>query len=190
MSEKKPTTKQKIVIFTLITLANILLARFAALTTSTIPGVVTFYFAVAFMIVFALWFGVWGVVAAYIGCLIGSGVPAGLPLQVNLYWSLADVWQVLIPIVSFKLLKIDVALKTRKDASVFLLFAWLLNNLAGAVWGTTMFILNGKFSSEFSSVFLNWFIGNLIVTVLITPLILKLATPVLRKKRILIGSYW
>jgi hypothetical protein len=66
--EKPPKTK-RIATFIFITLANILLARFAALTLSNVLGVVTFYFAVAFMIAFALWFGVWGAIAAYIGVL-------------------------------------------------------------------------------------------------------------------------
>lgn len=49
------------------------------------------YTAAAFMIAFALWFGGWGVLAAYIGCFIGTGMLMGLPVEVNLYWSLADL---------------------------------------------------------------------------------------------------
>ncbi|MBE3145053.1 MAG: MASE1 domain-containing protein [Planctomycetes bacterium] len=185
MTEKTPSIRTRIAICVCIALANILLARYAALSTSAIPGVVTFYFAVAFMIAFALWFGTWGAIAAYVGCLVGSGIPAGLPLPVNLYWSLADVWQVLIPLAAFRILKADTGLKTKRDFAVFFAFAWLLNNLAGAAWGTTMFVVNGKFSAEFSNVFLNWFIGNLAVTFLITPVLLKLGTPILKRKRIL-----
>ncbi len=117
-------------------------------------------------------------------------IPAGLPLQVNLYWSLADVWQVLIPLVAFRMLKANAGLETKKDFAVFFVFAWLLNNLAGAVWGTTMFVVNGQFASEFSSVFLNWFIGNLVVTALITPLLLRFGTPFLKKKKVLIEGFW
>ncbi len=73
-------TAQAAIIFILVALANILLARFAALTISNVPGVVTFFFAVAFMIPFALWFGAWGATAAYVGCFIGSGIPRGLAL--------------------------------------------------------------------------------------------------------------
>ena len=74
------------------------------------------------MIAFTLWFGVWGAVAAYVGCVIGAGIPAGLPLSVNLYWSLADLWQVLIPLIAFALLKADVGLRTKRDFAVFLTF--------------------------------------------------------------------
>jgi ascorbate-specific PTS system EIIC-type component UlaA len=57
MIEKTVNLKTKVVVFILITIVNILLARFAALSTPNIPGADTLYFAVAFMIPFALWFG-------------------------------------------------------------------------------------------------------------------------------------
>jgi hypothetical protein len=184
--EKLSKTK-RIAIFVLTTIASILLARFAALTFSPAPGVITFYFAVAFMIAFTLWFGVWGAVAAYIGCVIGAGIPAGLPLPVNLYWSLADLWQVLIPLVVFALLKADAALRTRRDYAVFLIFGWLLNNFVGAIWGAGMFVLSGQFhGSDFIDLFANWFLTNLIVTIIITPLLLRFVTPYIKKKGLLI----
>jgi hypothetical protein len=62
---EKPSKITRIAVFFLVTSANILLAQFAALTFSTAPGIITFYFAVAFMIVFTLWFGVWGAVAVF-----------------------------------------------------------------------------------------------------------------------------
>jgi hypothetical protein len=186
---EKPSKITKIVIFFLVTSANILLAQFAALTFSSAPGIITLYFAVAFMIVFTLWFGVWGAVAAYIGCLIGAGIPAGLPASVNLYWSLADLWQVLIPLLAFALLKADAALRTKRDFVVFLIFGWLLNNLAGAIWGAGTFVLSGQFHmSDFNNLFANWFLTNLIVTIIITPLLLRFFTPIIKKKGFLIRN--
>lgn len=180
---EKPSKITRIAIFVLITIASILLAQFAALTFSPTPGVITFYFAVAFMIAFTLWFGVWGAVAAYIGCFIGAGMPAGLTISVNLYWSLADLWQVLLPLAAFALLKADAALRTNRDLAVFLIFGWLLNNLAGAIWGAGMFVLSGHFPmSDFNSLFSNWFLTNLIVTIIITPLLLRFVTPLIKKK--------
>lgn len=186
---EKPSKITRIAIFVLITIASILLARFAALTFSPAPGVITFYFAVAFMIAFTLWFGIWGAVAAYIGCVIGAGIPAGLPISVNLYWSLADLWQVLIPMVAFALLKADAALRTKKDFVVFLIFGWLLNNIAGAIWGASTFVLSGQFHiSDFSGLFANWFLTNLIVTIIITPLLLRFLTRIIKKKGLLIKN--
>ncbi len=174
---------KRIALFVAVTFVNIELARFAALSISNVPGVVTFYFAVAFMVPFALWFGALGGVAAYVGCVIGSGIPAGLPWQVNLYWSLADLWQVLIPLLAFKILKADIGLRSKRDFGVFLLFGVVLNNLAGAAWGSVMFVLSGQFAyADFSGLFSNWFLGNMLVTVLIAPLLLRYITPALKKQ--------
>ncbi len=187
---QKPHVTLRITILILVTIANILLARYAALSISNVPGVVTFYFAVAFMIAFTFWFGAWGTIAAYVGCLVGSGIPAGLPLQVNLYWSLADLWQVLIPLVAFWLLKADVGLRSKKDFTVFAFFGLFLNNLAGALWGSGVFVLSGKFlAADFAALFSNWFLGNLIVTVLITPLMLRFVTPFLKKKGLFVPKF-
>ena len=166
-----------------------MLAQFAALTFSPAPGVITFYFAVAFMIAFTLWFGVWGAVAAYAGCVIGAGIPAGLPLSVNLRRSLADLWQVLIPLIAFARLRADVGLRTKRDFAIFLIFGWLLNNLAGAIWGAGTFVLSGQFPmSDFDGLFANWFLTNLIVTIIITPLLLRFVTPIIKKKGLFIKN--
>jgi hypothetical protein len=174
---------KRIAIFLAISIINMALARYAALSISNIPGVVTFYFAVVFMIPFALWFGTLGVAAAYVGCFVGSGIPAGLTWQVNLFWSLGDLWQVLIPLLAFMLLKANIALKSKRDFGVFLVFGVVLNNLVGALWGSGLFVLSGQFVYEdFWGLFTNWLLGNMLVTVLITPLLLRFVTPVVYKK--------
>jgi integral membrane sensor domain MASE1 len=113
-----------------------------------------------------------------------------LPFSVYLYWSLADLWQVLLPMLAFRLLKADVGLRTKRDFAAFLLFGWLINNLVGAIWGTTMFVVSGQFlTSNFENLFGNWFLGNLAVTLIITPLLLKFVTPLFKKKGLIIETY-
>lgn len=172
------------IIFILITLVNSILAS------SSIPfsmGSSVLYFAVAFMIVFALWFGAWGVIAAYLGCFIG----AGRPLDVSLYFSLADVWQVLIPLIAFKKLSVDVSLRKRRDLIIFFIFGWILNNLAGAVWGPSTLALGGLASwNEVPSLFIGWFIGNLVVIIAITPLLLRYVTLYIQKAGLYVSKYW
>ena len=154
--------------------ANCAISRFAVISWQIAPGVAVLYFAVAFMIAFALWFGMWGAIAAYIGCFIGAG--AGLPPDVNLYWSLADLWQVLIPLIAFKKLGADVGLKTKRDFYIFLVFGLVLNNLVGAGWGSiTIPPVSWK-----QDMFISWFITNLIVTIVITPLLLRYITPYIK----------
>ncbi len=73
--------------------------------------------------------------AAYAGCFIGAGLLSGISADVSLFWSLADFWQVLIPLVAFRYFGADPALTSRRDLVIALFFGVLLNNLCGAVWG-------------------------------------------------------
>ena len=180
-----------IVILLILIIVNTLLARFAIITGAIGPGVAKFYFAVPFMIVFTLWFGAWGAVAAYLGCFIGAGMLGAMPFNVNLYWSLADVWQVVVPLLAFRELRANVGLKTRKDLIVFLLFGWVLNNLVGAGWGSISLAI-GELASwrDVPVLFASWFSTNLLVTLVIAPLTLRYATPFILKSGLYIQKYW
>lgn len=107
-------------ILVVLVIINTILARFGVIAYPIGHGSSGLYFAVAFMIVFALWFGGWGVIAAYIGCFIGAGVLSGMPLNVNLYWSIADIWQVLIPLAVFKAFNADAGHRTFKKLGYLL----------------------------------------------------------------------
>lgn len=174
---KKHPFHTYLIILLLASLLNALLSRFAVLAWEIAPGVSALYFAVAFMIPLALWFGAWGALAAYIGCLVGAGM-TGMPLTVNLYWSLADLWQVLLPLLVFRAHNLDPELKTRKSLLFFLLYGWLLNNLAGAAWGSAMLAVGHVIAwSGVLKAFAGWLGGNLIVTILIALALLKFVTP-------------
>ena len=143
------------------------------------------------MIVFALWFGAWGVIAAYAGCYIGAGILGGMPHSVNLYWSVSDIWQVLIPLVAFRGLKADVSLRTKRDFLIFLVFGWALNNVIGASWGATTLAIGGLSAwNEIPGVLIGWLTGNLIVTMAITPLLLRFATPYIQRAGLYVRGYW
>src|SRR4030043_1064566 len=94
-TEKGHKVYKFLIILVIVTAINALLAQYAVVAWSSEPGASSIYFAIAFMIVFGLWFGAWGAIAAYIGCIIGAGLSV-MPFGVNLYWSLADLWQVII----------------------------------------------------------------------------------------------
>ena len=180
-----------LVILVGVTLINTVLARFGVIARPIGLGCSGLYLSVAFMIAFALWFGGWGVIAAYVGCFIGAGLLGGMPHGVNLYWSLADVWQVLIPLAAFKAFDADVGLKTRRDFLIFLIFGWLLNNVAGAGWGASMLAVGGLASwNDVPGIFTGWLIGNLIVTIAITPILLRYFTPRIQKAGLLVKQYW
>ena len=155
-------------------------------------GVSTLYFAVAFMILFTLWFGAYGAIAAYAGTLIGSGLlnPA-IPPVVAIYWSIAGLLQVLIPLVAFRTFKVDLTLENRRDWTLLLLFGVLINNIVGAAWGAlTLAFGNVITASQVGSVFTLWLIGNIIVTIIIVPLALRHLTPKVQKSKLFVRYYW
>lgn len=186
--QKQKSVYTYLIILVVLTIINSFISHFAVVTWSIAPGVSGLYFAVGFMIAFALWFGIWGAIAAYIGCFIGAGMTGGMPPGVNVYWSLADLWQVLIPLIAFKSLGADVSLKTRRDFLIFLIFGLILNNLAGAGWGAITFVEGGI--SWRQDIFVGWLIGNLIVTILITPLLLIYLTPYVKRSGLYVRNYW
>jgi hypothetical protein len=178
-------------IFIGLVVVDTLLAAFGVINIPIAPGVSGLYIAVAFMIAFALWFGGWGVLAAYLGCILGAGVAGGVPPLLNPLWSLADLWQVLIPLAAFRAFHADPGLWTRRDLGVFLAFGWLANNLAGAGWGAGTLALGGVIPmAVLPGAFWSWFLGNLVVTAIITPLLLVTLTPRLREAGLLVKGTW
>ena len=188
----KPTYSFLLLTIGLI-IINTLLARFAvlALPFDGVPGVSGLYIAVAFMILFALWFGGYGAIAAYAGCFIGAGVLSGIPVQVNWYWSLAALWQVLIPLVAVRMLNADLTLSKRRDILIFVIFGVLVNNAFGALWGTVTLAVGNMIAwAEVTPAFIAWCIGNIVVTAVIVPLALRYGTPRILKTKIFVRNYW
>jgi len=182
------------VILTLVLImVNTVIARLCVIALpGGVAGVSTLYFAVAFMILFTLWFGAYGAIAAYAGTLIGSGLlnPA-IPPVVAIYWSIAGLLQVLIPLVAFRTFKGDLTLENRRDWTLLLLFGVLINNIVGAAWGTwTLALGNVIAASQIVSVFSLWLIGNIIVTIIIVPLALRHLTPKVQKSKLFVKYYW
>jgi hypothetical protein len=185
------------VILTLVLIiVNTLLAQLSVvLFPAGESGVSWLYIAIAFMILFTLWFGAYGAIAAYAGTLIGSallssGAIASHP-EVAIYWSVAGLLQVLIPLVALRTFEVDLALETRRDISLVLLFGVVINNIAGAAWGAwTLALGNVIQADQIGTVFSSWLIGNIIVTLIIVPLALRFFTPSVRKSRLYVKYYW
>ena len=184
------------VILTLVLIVvNTLIARLCAIALpGGAGGVSALCVAVAFMILFTLWFGAYGSIAAYAGTLIGSGLLSTspvIPAGVAIYWSIAGLLQVLIPLVALRTFEVDLSLENRRDWTLLLLFGVLINNVVGAAWGAcTLAFGNVILSSQIGSVFTLWLAGNIIVTVLIVPLALRHLTPKVRKSKLFVKYYW
>lgn len=184
------------VILTLVLIViNTILARISVIALpGGVGGISVLYVAVAFMILFTLWFGAYGAIAAYAGTLIGSGLLASdpaIPAGVAIYWSIAGLLQVLIPLVALRTFEVDLSLENRRDWTLLLLFGVLINNIVGAAWGAyTLALGNVITTGEVGNVFFLWLVGNIIVTILIVPIALRHFTPKVRKSKLFVKDYW
>lgn len=180
-----------IALFIVLVFINTLAAKFAVFSFAIFPGISSFYVVVGLMILFTLWFGMWGAVSAYVGCFIGAGILSGIPPGVNLFWSLADFWQVLIPLLAFRMSGAEVLLKGTKDLLMLIVFGILLNNLAGAIWGSATLALGGVISwNSFIPALSGWLAGNIVVSLVLVPLLLYYITPVIRSRGLFVRNYW
>lgn len=178
-------------LFFLLICINALVAKFVVFSFNFAPGTAYLYVVISLMIVFTLWFGLYGALAAYAGCFIGAGLLSGLPAGLNIVWSLTDFWEVVIPLVAFRTLGCDPALRSRRDIAVLLVFGVLVNNIAGAVWGPVVLAFGGEIAwSSVLQVGSVWFIGNFILCIILIPPILRFITPLLENHELYVKKYW
>jgi hypothetical protein len=154
-------------------------------------GIALVYIAVAFMILFTLWFGAYGAIAAYIGTLLGGVLTTESLLQhpeIAVIWAVAGFLQVVIPLVAVRKFEVDLTLENRRDWTIILLFAVLINNLVGAAWGAYTLSLLGPVN--IAGVFSTWLIGNIIISILIVPLALRFLTEKVSTSKLFVKHYW
>lgn len=89
------------------------------------PGVSGLYVAAAVFVPLALWFGVWGVLAGYLSCIF-MGLYVGYTLEFALLWSLADLFEGLIPLLAFRSLKVEPNYRLKKPKITYGLTALLV----------------------------------------------------------------
>lgn len=182
--------------FVILTFALILInTALAWISVKFVPagsgGVALVYIAVAFMILFTLWFGAYGAIAAYVGTLL-AGVMSTASLlkhpEIAAIWAVAGLLQVLIPLVAVRMFEVDLTLENRRDWTIILLFAVLINNLVGAAWGAFTLSLLGPVN--ITGAFSTWLVGNIIITILIVPLALRSCTGKVNKSKLFVKHYW
>lgn len=188
---QEPTYSFVILTFVLI-LVNTALAW---LSVKFVPagtgGIALVYIAVAFMILFTLWFGAYGAIAAYFGTLLAGVLSTASllkHLEIAVIWAVAGLLQVLIPLVAVRMFEVDLTLENRRDWTIIILFAVLINNVVGAVWG--VFTLSLLEPVTIPGAFLTWLIGNIIITLLIVPLALRFGTVKVSKSKLFVKQYW
>jgi integral membrane sensor domain MASE1 len=184
--------------FVILTLVLILInTALAWISVKFVPagtgGIALVYIAVAFMILFTLWFGAYGAIAAYVGTLLAGVLSTASLLkhpEIAVIWAVAGLLQVLIPLVAVRMFEVDLTLENRRDWTIIILFAVLINNIVGAVWGVfTLSLLPGS-TTNIASAFSTWLIGNIIITLLIVPLALRFCTGKVNKSKLFVKHYW
>lgn len=187
----KPTYSFLFLVIGLI-IINTCLSRLAIIITPAGEnGVAVIYFPIAIMLLFTLWFGVYGAIAAYVGNFFGAGLLSGVPFDVSIYWSFATLWQVLIPLIAFRVFDVNVGIENSRDLFHLVLFGVILNNIVGAAWGAyTLAAGNIIPESQVMGTFSTLVVSNIVVTLLIVPLALRHFTPKVRKSKLFVKSYW
>jgi hypothetical protein len=182
--------------FVILTLVLILINTALAWVSVTFfktgtSGVAYVYIAVAVMILFTLWFGAYGAIAAYVASLLGGVLTMPGLLQrpeIAVVWAVAGLLQVIIPLVAVRTFGVNLTLPDRRDWAIILLFAVLINNMAGAAWGTFTLSLLGPVNV--AGVFSTWLVSNIIITLLIVPLGLRIMTEKVSRSKLFVKQYW
>ncbi len=188
---QKPPFIIYLAFFFFLVCINSLVGKFVVFSFGLAPGVSFYYLAVVVMILFTLWFGMWGALASYLGCFIGAGLLSNIPPSVGVYWSLSDLWQVLIPFLACRYFSVDISVKTRRDLVIIVLFGAVINNLVGAVWGTLSLCFGGMIPwSALLSTSYAWFVCNTVICLPLLPGILHLLTPKIRQHELFVKRYW
>ena len=192
MRQKQEPTYSFVILTLVLILINTTLGWISVTFFKTgAAGVAYVYIAVAFMILFTLWFGLYGAIAAYAGSLLGGVLTTPGLLQrpeIAVIWAFAGLLQVLIPLIAVRKFEVNLTLPNRRDWTIILLFAVLINNLVGAAWGA--FTLSLIEPINVAGVFSTWLVGNIIITIIIVPLALRFLTEKVSRSKLFVKQYW
>jgi len=154
-------------------------------------GVAVIYFPVVIMLLFTFWFGAYGAISSYVGTFFGAGLLSGIPFDVSLYWAFASLWQVLIPLIAFRVFDANVGIENSRDLFHLILFGVIINNVIGAAWGAyTLAAGNVIPMTQVMGTFTTWLVGNIVITLLVVPIALRYFTPKIRKSKLFVNNYW
>lgn len=111
-----------------------ILAFYAAITVTIIPGVAAIYPATAFEVVFGAWFGIWGAIASYLGLLIAGTLGGWFPLPIGVFVSLSDFWMAMVPAILVRYTKFSVNELTVGAVIKFVIVTIVLGSLPGSLY--------------------------------------------------------
>jgi len=135
---KVGVTWRHIVVTALATGVAAILAIYAVIAApvAPFPGVSGLYLAAAIYVPLSLWLGMWGCLAGYFSCVI-LGFVSGFGAW-SFYWSLADFFEGLIPLLAFRLFKadVDIGADLKRKNELYIILAVLIIDLIIAAIAT------------------------------------------------------
>ncbi|MFX1350462.1 MAG: hypothetical protein ACFE92_17465 [Promethearchaeota archaeon] len=133
-------TWRHLVVTAIATGVAALLAIYAVIAApvAPFPGVSGLYIAAAIYVPLSLWLGIWGCIAGYFSCVI-LGFVSGFGVW-TFYWSLADFFEGLVPLLAFRLFKADVDLgaNLKRQNELYIILGVLIIDLIIAAIATAI----------------------------------------------------
>jgi len=159
------------------------LAFFAAITVTFIPGVAALYPAAAFEAAFGSWFGIWGAIASYIGLLVAGSIGGWFALPNGMLLSLSDFVLAAAPMIAVRYFGLDPELPNWKHMVAFVAVTLLFGSLPGSLWYNYINLQLGVISgwNSFWVAVAGWNLGNLIVLAIIGIPLLRLGTQIIKR---------
>jgi hypothetical protein len=166
------------------------LAYFAAITVSFVPGVAAVYPATAVEAAFGAWFGLWGAFASYLGLVVSGTLAGWFSLVVGLLLSVSDFIVAIFPAAAVRLFKLNPALPRFRDKAYFLLAA-MAGSVVSSIYYNFLQLKLGLLPSwdAFFVALVGWNVGNLFILVVIGIPLLVFATPAIKSMNLFIQKW-
>lgn len=168
------------------------LAYFAAITVTFVPGVASLYPATAFELAFGSWFGFWGALASFIGLLIAGSVGGWFSIVNGVLLSLSDFIVALAPAIAIKYFGLDPELRSIKDTIIFVAIGLFFGSLPASLLYNYVNLQLGQLSGWNSYWFAvgGWNLGNLIMITIIGIPLMKYGTAYIKKSDIYFKNFF
>ncbi len=137
---KVGVTWRHLVVTAIATGVAALLAIYAVIAApvAPFPGVSGLYIAAAIYVPLSLWLGMWGCISGYFSCVI-LGFVSGFGAW-SFYWSLADFFEGLVPLLAFRAFKadVDIGANLEKQKELYIILGVLVIDLIVAAIATAI----------------------------------------------------
>ncbi len=146
----RPITWMHLVSFALATALSYVLGVVSSLFFPVLgaPGVTALYVAAAIYVPLAIWMGMWGVLAGYVSCFFLGLWPSGYSPLLSSVWSVADFLEALVPLLFFRLLRVDPDFTVRRPTAAKLFRPLVSIGVALLVIGIIVQICFGSIYGE------------------------------------------